>query len=110
MQEEIASLLNCSHCVTSTYLRNPSSYGKNFKGDSTKKLDDCNNHRFVILAFINRLSASEVKAIMNLNISMQTAQYVCKDIPDIEYLKLTTAPVLKPVYKEKCLTIVKVQI
>jgi transposase len=76
------------------YLKDPTNYGKRFKGGRPSKLSEQDRRRIFREASKNKLSSSQLVAALDLNVSARAVRYKLSSNEIFEYVKRNATPSL----------------
>lgn len=103
----IARKINRSdHCV-SNYLKNPSSYSKNYKGNTSSALTLRETRSILRIASNSALSAAKIREKANVKASLSTVKRTIRHSKHLKRLKLKKKPPLNDARKKQRLCFAK---
>ena len=87
-KKSIAKFIKWSKSLISSFLKNTINYSWNHRGGKQKVLSEQDKWGTVYLVTINKMSASEVRFTMNLNITVRTVQCTLQQTLYVKHLKV----------------------
>lgn len=104
---EIGRRLGRSDKVVRNYLKDPEKYATTKRKPKKSKLTSRDRRSIVKLASNSTISLSKIKSTLNLPVCKETVRKVLHTSPDIIRAKMSKAPNLTPMHKEKRLEFAK---